>query len=1490
MQELVRVVGRAVLLLVCLCLAVSRAAGQLPAPPGNPDSLAPGESSFCVGSQYDTTLPTPTSANGQGASARFTGIRSVHYNNYDGYLYVGVRNGIFRVDSTCTATLIVGSYAGVAADGAGVFGVDGMGTFATFGDVYALAAGPGNSLYVVDKGPAESAIRRVELIDLAVSTTLAYSPSDGRLYWALATSGGEPGNVTSCLPDGTDVRVAAILPPNVVPGAGSGLAAEDGSVPALFIAASSGSSGAVYRVDVGNPALWPVQAAPVATVPSPWIPQGVASFPSPGPYRLFVQARGDPAILSLDAAGALVAPETVAPPSTPSETYGISPIRNRPDAVVYTSWDQYRIHVHKLRISAAPTPSPSPAPGTAPLDLASVSPLAGASADGSVLLPVPLVSLGVSSSVASAPAGQYVFSWSQDAGAAVPPSAFSGASTPVFNVSGEALAPGSYTFTLTAFEPAAGRSRSFPFLLVVSIAPIPLRIPGGAAVTISLSVSVGVSVNVGLTAPAAPAAPASTPALRPGQTVPFDLTGLPDLSPYASVAPFVFRYTAGLYRASSNAYVTNVTVIAEALPRNGRAALVLPGAAYVPPTDELFYIRLELRGRDDVVSVPLARSHSRRAALQAPPAGFAAVIASGQSGPFRLLTFKGDSARAEQAGFCVTIFSAASAGIAVLTDAAVALAGAGAGPYGFGPAAAAAAGAGAAGLGAAPWSLGAASASAASAAASSALPRFGFGANLAVRSAQFTYFSAFYGGQRTAYRNMSASLEWANLYFRPTSAVPAPAPAPAPVRSPALPPLPHAPVPAAVPWGSSWATDRAPVRRSRAALELTEISAREGADSPSERFKESAFWSGVALAGAAVLQLAGLALWDWSRLAPRLPLVGPKVERKPVALRAPRLQVVVVNTAVQGFLVAAVATAYLRGNSTQAAIAASAAVGAVALLAMIAVTHVLFVQRAVVFERLPEPSFSERVQAVLDRWAAPPRAAPRAAPRTAHQKAAGPAAGAAGADALADRNTLFPSASRKPSQVVVHVVVDEDDPGPSPATPPESPRARRPALDEDEEDDVERYRTRSAEFEPAQRPPPKALEPYQPEPRDAGPRPRGPDCLERGWARVVAAWDWLSAVNVPPEERGGGGGEGGDGGRPPFFSRHTFYFAFSSLFADCRHGGLGFLFAFWDSILKKVFTALVVGVMTTEESGSALATAQTSAALAIIGFEQAWILLGRPLRERGSNLVLFLVNAADVAIIALLRRASLLAAEEPEASRLVDAAVAVNFAKSGFVLLVQLVASWATLAVRPAPLPAESAWPTLLEQALVSNAAALVRPRREPRAAALGAAAPAWDPYPIAGSKLKAAPPRPRAPAPVLPSSEDEVEPERRRAPSLAAREAQRRASVALSKTSAAGRPNAKPAPKPEPPRRASAPRPAPAAAPPAGSGGRAPWPAPALALGLPSTSEGPRAPPGLSEALAGRRAGAGPGQGPGAGEGRRWVRVVEDDYVSSFASRYFIV
>eukprot|EP00741_Cyanophora_paradoxa_P000114 tig00000057_g109.t2 len=992
------------LLLTCfylgLQLAIAQAQAQLTTPPGSPDSLLAGASAFCVGERYDTTLPTRTSTDGQGTNARFTGVRSIHYNNYDGYLYAGVRNGIFRIDSTCTATLIVGSYAGVSLSGSGVFGVDGLGTLATFGDVYALAAAPGNVLYAVDRGSTQSAIRRVDLSSLVVSTvllqptsmqTLAYSPLDGRLYWALAVfSGGARGNVTSCLPDGTDVRVAALIPPSMIPAVGSGVSADD-AVPVLYVSASSGTSGSLYKIDVSDQTLWPVEAATLAAFTGTTFGlQGAAPFSSPGLFRLFFQAWGPTSsILAVDSAGVLVSGEEIAPPPIPAggvaspfreAIYGISPVRNRPDIVFYASWDQYRIYVHKALATPPPTPSPSPssspspspsllatpspppspiatpAPGTSLLDLASVSPLAGAAANGSVILPVPFVALGVSPSIASAPAGQYVFTWSQDAGAPVPPSALSGASTPVLNVSGEALAPGGYTFTLTVFEPAAGRARSFPSALSVSIAPIPLRIPNGAVVTISLSVNVDVDVGVGVAAAgAAASASPSTPALRPGQTVPFEIAGLPDLSPYSAVAPFVFRYTAGLYRASSNSYVANVTVLAGTLPRNGRAGLVLPGASAVPQTDDLFYIRLELRGRDDVVSVLLARARSRRSALQlqAPaPAGFASVIASGQSGRFRLLTFKGDSTRAEQAGLSITIFSAVSVGLSVLADAATALAGAGVGPFGFGPGYGFGAGAGAAGAaGAASGSgsgalglglgagLGPGAGSAAAAAVASCalvLPRFGVGARLAVSSAQFTYFSAFYGGQRTAYGNMSASLEWANLYFR-------------------------------LPWGSSWATGRSPVRR-RAALELTEISSREGADSPSERFKESAFWSGVALAGvrqrprprrahplppprppsppplaplpkprllpprrpltgparqAAVLQLGGYALWDWSGLAPRLPLVGKKVEAKPVVLRAPRLQVLVASTALQGFLVAAVATAYLRGNSSDAAAAAS---------------------------------------------------------------------------------------------------------------------------------------------------------------------------------------------------------------------------------------------------------------------------------------------------------------------------------------------------------------------------------------------------------------------------------------------------------------------------------------------------------------------------------------------------------------------------------------
>eukprot|EP00741_Cyanophora_paradoxa_P000115 tig00000057_g110.t1 len=377
----------------------------------------------------------------------------------------------------------------------------------------------------------------------------------------------------------------------------------------------------------------------------------------------------------------------------------------------------------------------------------------------------------------------------------------------------------------------------------------------------------------------------------------------------------------------------------------------------------------------------------------------------------------------------------------------------------------------------------------------------------------------------------------------------------------------------------------------------------------------------------------------------------------------------------------------------------------------------------------------------------------------------------------------------------------------------------------------------------------------------------------------------LPLVNVPPELRGER--------RPPFFSRHTFHVAFSSLFAEYRHGGLGFLFAFWDSLLKNIFTAIVIGVMTSEESGSALAAGQTAAALAIIGLENAWILLGRPLRERGSNLVLFLLNAADISIIALLRRASpsiyfqftfnsllftlpaqasLLSAEEAEASSLVDAAVAVNFAKSAFVLLVQLVASWSTLA------------------ALSRKAAVLLRLRRrstsESRPELRGAdrdldrEAAEWGPRKRAPMSISMPPPlalahdredlrsRPRRgsasqPQPLAPerrtrSSAGPKAPAGPR-PGGAAEDPRPEpspkgfASVAgAGAGSGAGRVGAR-APSPEVEEEAEAPRPAP----PFGS------PEEGIGLGRAAVAE-PPAP--------------------------RWVRVVEDGYVSNMASRFFIV
>eukprot|EP00741_Cyanophora_paradoxa_P022418 tig00021468_g21644.t1 len=76
-------------------------------PPANPDAFEKGGSAFCAG-KHETTPSSAAGTEGTGTGADFRDIYGMAYSSFDDYLYVAGYYSIFRVDSNCASTLVMG--------------------------------------------------------------------------------------------------------------------------------------------------------------------------------------------------------------------------------------------------------------------------------------------------------------------------------------------------------------------------------------------------------------------------------------------------------------------------------------------------------------------------------------------------------------------------------------------------------------------------------------------------------------------------------------------------------------------------------------------------------------------------------------------------------------------------------------------------------------------------------------------------------------------------------------------------------------------------------------------------------------------------------------------------------------------------------------------------------------------------------------------------------------------------------------------------------------------------------------------------------------------------------------------------------------------------------------------------------------------------------------------------------------------------------------
>eukprot|EP00741_Cyanophora_paradoxa_P022413 tig00021468_g21639.t1 len=79
-------------------------------PPADPVSLSPGASLFCAGQYLSSGVGynSPVGTEGAGTTADFRNIYDMAYSTFDGHLYVGGYYGIYRVNSSCGSTLVMG--------------------------------------------------------------------------------------------------------------------------------------------------------------------------------------------------------------------------------------------------------------------------------------------------------------------------------------------------------------------------------------------------------------------------------------------------------------------------------------------------------------------------------------------------------------------------------------------------------------------------------------------------------------------------------------------------------------------------------------------------------------------------------------------------------------------------------------------------------------------------------------------------------------------------------------------------------------------------------------------------------------------------------------------------------------------------------------------------------------------------------------------------------------------------------------------------------------------------------------------------------------------------------------------------------------------------------------------------------------------------------------------------------------------------------------
>eukprot|EP00741_Cyanophora_paradoxa_P006389 tig00001001_g6193.t1 len=432
--------------------------------------------------------------------------------------------------------------------------------------------------------------------------------------------------------------------------------------------------------------------------------------------------------------------------------------------------------------------------------------IAGIGADGRASLPLPYVLLAALDAYG---ADAYAFEWRQTSGPALPPAAFdpTGLASPRLNISGAALAaagpaPAFFTLRLRVVERATGRSENGSFAFSTYVGPIVVRVPtSGVKIVVRVDVRVSVTVAVSASSSASGFAPTATkpvrtvgglPAFAPGDAIPFELAGLPDLSQYAAVASQAFRYSAVLLRFSGKRPAANMTVIADALPRNGPAAVQLPERL----DRDVYFLRLELRARPDIVSLATGRRGILQQQQQQQPgtAGdFSLLIASGESPNFVIQrASRGDPELGDKAGQAITVMTAVSVGLAAASGVSSSLTGSNS---------------------------------------------IGLGAKTIVNSAQFAFYSVFFGGRQSAYANCSSKLDWTLLYF----------PLPFAAAYSGRPRWPPAPTPAPT---------ITPAPRGRALLSARDIAASSSAEYSSERLQERVLlWERAGSCASA--------LWEW---------------------------------------------------------------------------------------------------------------------------------------------------------------------------------------------------------------------------------------------------------------------------------------------------------------------------------------------------------------------------------------------------------------------------------------------------------------------------------------------------------------------------------------------------------------------------------------------------------------------------------------------------